>query len=825
MKELEILSNYLQGEETYYNALEKINSIIREKDNSEKSKYTPLIRCLRSCEFDEFCDFCSHLRQALGYFNGSVCVSEEIFKKIMPYKKRYGFIMTNNGGYEINIRNEMLSDVSDLKSVYKFKKRKNNPSSISNGVMYRYFNYQSFTSLQQKMMMYFVCNMKSNQTLLACLPTGGGKSLSWQFLAVSELYSGCIIVVVPTIALAINHERSSRDLFEKIDGFTKTTRAYYSDLGDDGKRVIFEELENNTLALLFVSPEALLAREFKNTILKASENGKVSALIVDEVHLVVSWGMKFRPEFQLLPSLRNELQNRSPNGIITILLSATITEYDKKTIDRLFGKNELIEFRADELRSELEYYTHECLSNKERDSCLKLIVDQAPKPMIIYTVTPAIANQYYNMLRDYGYNRIEVFTGNTTDKRRKRIINDWNNDNIDIIVATSAFGMGVDKPDIRTIVTTYIPESVSRYYQEVGRAGRDGYSALNYWLYCYDEDDKIIKKLTDTVLLTGKRLSERWYALYKTSKRISANKIRIKMDSVPEDMKGNPIGKQHANWNKDAVLLLYREGIIDIVDLQFINSMEYTIDVVLNNISVLEDQSKLEEYIADFRDEEREAINDNKNSIYTMLKYHDEECFSTFFTQEFPYAFDTCSGCPYCRSGERLTPMFPKNIEGIRLEETRNHNPSSYYNNINMNRINERKISFITYTDDLSDDKCHQLVELMVRYGVECLVGEGWDVGFLDKLYELEKANYLLLTYDEFYKIDPNWISGPIIFFISDDCSIDEVYEMGKSVAVEENPVVFVGKASIRILSEEKTLKELSDYHVPLDNIIGGEFL
>ena len=826
MKELEILSNYLQGNESYFTAIEKINSIISKKEYYSRSKYSPLIRCIKSCERDHFFDFCTHLRQVLGYFNSPILIGREMYKRILPYKKRFGFVMKDTGTYEINIKNEMITDVPDLKSIYRFEKRKSNPPSISNGAVFRYFGYPSFISLQQKMLMYFICNMKYNQTLLACLPTGAGKSFSWQFMAVSEMNNGCIVVVVPTIALAINHEKSASELFAKVDGFSKTVRAYYSKLGSDRKSIIYDELSSNRLALLFVSPEALLAKEFKNNVLKAASGGNISALIVDEVHLVVSWGMKFRPEFQLLPSLRNELQEVSPAGIKTILLSATITEYDKKTIDRLFGRNGLIEYRADELRPEFEYYAHECSSEEERKLYIKKIVDQAPKPMIIYTVTPAIAEQYFDMIQDYGYSRIDLFTGNTSDESRKRIINEWNNDNIDIIVATSAFGMGVDKPDIRTIITTYIPESVSRYYQEVGRAGRDGYSALNYWLYFYEQDDKIVKNLTDTALLTEKRLSERWEALYKSAKRISADRIRIRMDSVPEDMKGNLIGKQHTNWNKDAVLLLYREGIIDIVDLQFINNKEYEIEVTLNNIPVLEDKTRLEDYISAFREEERQAINDNRFSIYTMLNYYKEECFSTFFTQEFPYAPDTCSGCPYCRAKKRMIPSIPKTIEGDQLEMTKNVNCSMLYDNHFMNNICMRGVSFVTYRDQLNEEKAQQFVELLVRYGVECFINEKWNISLLKKLYSFDRANYLLLTYDEYYLVDPEWIAGPIVFFLSEnDAKNNELYNIGKALAEDNAPIVFVGKSSIIIDSEEKALNELANYNVPLDNMIGGEYL
>lgn len=826
MTELEILERYLTGEETCRATLERISTLM--KKSEEKAKYASLIRCIKTCENDDFFDFCGHLRQTLGMFNGSVSVSKEMYKKILPYKTRFGFIMLANETFEINIQKEICPGIEDLQSIYRYEKRKNNAKSISNGAVFRYFRYPTFTSFQQKMMMYFVTNMKDNQTLLACLPTGAGKSFTWQYLAVSEMFNGCIIVVVPTVALAINHEKSAEELFGKIEGFSKTARAYRAKLGDERKQLIYNELDKNKLALLFISPEALLAKEFKEKVLRASKKGTISALIVDEVHLVVSWGMKFRPEFQLLPSLRNEMVRLSPNGIKTILLSATITEHDRNTIQRLFGRTELLEYRADELRPEFEFYAHECKSNEERTDYLMMLVDQAPKPMIIYTVTPAIAENYFRVITEHGYNRVEVFTGNTNDNERVRIIREWDNDNIDIIVATSAFGMGVDKADVRTIVTTYIPESVSRYYQEVGRAGRDGYSALNYWLFYYEQDDKIIKNLTDTALLTEKRLSERWESLYKSAKKVpgAADRIRIRMDSIPEDMKGNLTGKQHANWNKDAVLLLYREGIIDIVDLLFITQKEYEIEVILNNIPVLEDKRRLEDYIEDFRNEERQSINDDKNSIYEMMEYFPEECFSTFFTKAFPYAPESCSGCPDCRKKNRIAHYVPSNIYGVNLENTVNLSRIENYENMYMDSFKERGMSFITYQDHLSDEQANLLTELMIRYGVECIVKDHWDDSVLDKLYSIDRSNYLLLTYDEFSKIDPEWIGGLFVFFLQEDTiANDEIYQIGSNLVMMGRSVVFVGQSNTRIESAEKKLKELSNYSDLLDNIIGGEYL
>ena len=209
-----------------------------------------------------------------------------------------------------------------------------------------------------------------------------------------------------------------------------------------------------------------------------------------------------------------------------------------------------------------------------------------------------------------------------------------------------------------------------------------------------------------------------------------------------------------------------------------------------------------------------------------MLKYYKDECFSTFFTQEFPYAPDLCSGCPYCRAKKRIIPAAPKNIEGDRLEMTKDACRTPFYDNNFMNSICMRGVSFITYRDELDEEKGNQFVELLVRYGVECFIKKKWDFSVLKKLISFDRANYLLLTYDEFYLIDPEWIGGPIVFFLSeDDAKNNELYSVGKALVSDNNPIVFVGESSLRINSEEKKLKELANYNVPLDNMIGGEYL
>ena len=299
-------------------------------------------------------------------------------------------------------------------------------------------------------------------------PTGGGKSLSWELPVISgQLHGKMAIVVVPTVALATDHELASAKVFSDPFSDSGHPVAYYGDLTKDQKQSIIDDIEAGMIPILYISPEALLHERFKAAVLKAAQKGFVGMLVVDEAHLIVQWGIRFRPEFQLLSAFRDQIVQVSPDGIQTLLLSATLTDADTDIIKKVFHSEIFTEFRGDTLREEPSFYLKICSSSENRINALIHLVDLVPRPLIIYTAIPAQAKECFNELRNRGYNNIAVFTGETEGSLREELVRKWRENEIDIMVATSAFGMGVDKADVRTIITAYIPESISRFYQEV----------------------------------------------------------------------------------------------------------------------------------------------------------------------------------------------------------------------------------------------------------------------------------------------------------------------------------------------------------------------
>lgn len=805
-------------------AIGKIKGAVSDSDC--KSEILPIYRALQAYRENKTLDMFGHLRQCMMYFKCSLKINEDLYKQMLEYKNLFGFIFSNNNE-TVNINPEIVPDDKKLASSFEFKKmRKNNPS-FGDGRLFRYYKYPTYNSFSQKMLMYMIANMQKNETLLACLPTGGGKSLMWQLPAISQMYQGVIIVVVPTIALAIDHERSSKSAYDKILGVTDYPLAYYSGIDSSKKEKIYDGIESGTLPILYISPEALLHKEFRNKVICAASEGKISALFIDEAHLIVNWGVRFRPEFQLLSSFRNTLRKKCKNGLKTVLLSATYTEEDIEIIKTIFSDDNFTEYRADELRPEPSFYLKKCISEEERIDLVNKLVSQAPKPIIIYTVGPEEGKKYFKAIKKIGYCNIEMFTGETKNDKREEIIEYWNKNKLDIIVATSAFGMGVDKADVRTVITAYIPENISRFYQEVGRAVRDGYSSLNYFLAFEEIDNEYVSSLTKGLVLRVSSLVERWKELLINSQREAPDKVWIDINVPPEHLKYTKIGKRNAGWNKDVVLLLFRSGLIDIIDVENTNAADYKILVYLKNIRVLENPSSLEKYITKYREAERTRVTDGIDSVKKLLKSENKNCYSKYFTNEFPYAKEICNGCPYCNK-QGLSAFY--NNGGITINSTRKNFTNTY-----KLKSSDMFDIFVKTSKSLMLSTNSLLTEAETKNAILFLISKNVNVvivkdlkdatDLLENLSFFDGYNYIIITLDEAKQVETKWLNGVCAAFYTDDKTYNEnlySYMCQYAETDEENKTIHIAVADQYIYSENKKISELIDQNLEGEQYFGG---
>lgn len=401
--------------------------------------------------------------------------------------------------------------------------------------------------------------MPEGSTFVVVLPTGSGKSLCAQLPALlSSDVKGVTVVIVPTTALAIDQERAFQ---EYVDYPT----AYYS--GSERQeinRAIQERILNGTQRIVFASPESLL-KSLRFSVQVAAERGYLRYLVIDEAHMADAWGDEFRPAFQEMSGWRRYLLRKSATKFRTILLSATITEHCLDTLKTLFGAPGPFEvFSAMHLRPEPALWSHKCVNEEQREQCILEAVAHLPRPLILYTTKVEDANHWGNILYEQGYRRFGVVTGKTEVKRRAEIIEQWQSQKIDMVVATSAFGMGVDQKEVRTVIHACIPESVDRYYQEIGRGGRDGRASLSLVIYT-ETDRQIAEDLNQKKLIGIERGRQRWERMFRHKKWMDGDLVKVPVNVSPsvEDREIDMNNQRNKDWNIRTLTLMSRAGLIE----------------------------------------------------------------------------------------------------------------------------------------------------------------------------------------------------------------------------------------------------------------------
>jgi len=425
--------------------------------------------------------------------------------------------------------------------------------------------FSTYSSPGQREAVRAVFLMRADETLLVNLPTGSGKSLVGQAPAlVHKLEGSLTIFVVPTVALAIDQERAMADYIRRTDQVASVwPLAWYGGLTKEKRAEIRMRLRNGTQRILFTSPEALTTT-LLGAVTEAANAGMLQYLVIDEAHLITQWGDAFRPSFQALAGLRNNLLRSSPSGFRTVLLSATFTQETIETLANLFGPPERVHMvSAVHLRPEPQYWFHKAVSPSDKRTCVIEALRHAPRPFILYVTKREEIREWSALLRqEMGLRRIDCFDGGTGPADRKRIIDDWVKNRLDGIVATSAFGVGIDKGDVRTVIHATIPETLDRYYQEVGRGGRDGRPSVS--LVVYDDSDWALPtRLAKPQIITEELGISRWKAMFQSRKPTAEDGLcEIDINAVRAGKTGG--NDYNVNWNMRTLILMARAHLIEL---------------------------------------------------------------------------------------------------------------------------------------------------------------------------------------------------------------------------------------------------------------------
>lgn len=512
----------------------------------------------------------------------------------------------------------------------------------------RKVGYETWQSAAQKEAAWISLTAPPSSTTLIALPTGAGKSLCFQLLA--RFGTGLTVVIVPTVALAMDQWRSACEVFPA--GAAVSPQYFAADERAGG---VVDLVRRRATRLLFTSPESCVSGRLKDVLDEAAATNWLQHLVIDEAHIIETWGMFFRVDFQLLSVLRRRWTDRPDSGLRTFLFSATFTEKCREVLRSLYWDEGTPwrEFVSHRLRSEMTYYVHEFASSMERDAAILECAWHLPRPALFYTTKPDEARDLANAIRAQGFSRVGCFSGDTGAQDRRALIEGWRADRIDIMVATSAFGLGVDKRDVRAVVHACLPEDLHRYYQEVGRGGRDGWSTVSLLLPTVGDRGVALKLAAK--LLRPETLQGRWNALWATAEAVDEDRHRYRLclNAKAVDYLGTRTFGEHVRWNKRLVLQLLRARRLDLLD---INYQSRDADDGLEWVTVelhFAPSGDIAALIADQRDEEMATL---RSGYQAMEKYlDDEECISR--TLQVIYGRETtqrvCGGCRDCRRAGR----------------------------------------------------------------------------------------------------------------------------------------------------------------------------
>lgn len=410
-------------------------------------------------------------------------------------------------------------------------------------------------------------NAPSNSTLLIGLPTGSGKSLVYQCCTAFE--SCLTVLVVPTVALGIDQLAAVREL--------PCAGAWAPVLytpGEDADAVV-DAVHSRSTRLLITSPEAIVAGRLTGLLRRHAEEGFLRLLVVDEAHLVESWGAEFRIEFQLLGAVLREWRQLAPSGIRALLLSATFSPSTPPMLKSMFAGDGVHwqEHIVQRLRPEIHYFAVPTwVSAEEQVERVREALRRLPRPAIVYVTEVKDAQNWGARLRSDGYARLRVFHGDTRPGERKAIMDAWRADELDLVVATSAFGMGVDKPDVRAVVHACFPEGIDRFYQEVGRGGRDGQPCISL-LVPKLRDERVARTLGPKLLKDAEKVNGRWRAMWQSREAVHdaggtpTGAFQIRTVVQPKYRFGTESFSENTRWNKRLLLMMNRAGLIRIESL------------------------------------------------------------------------------------------------------------------------------------------------------------------------------------------------------------------------------------------------------------------
>jgi len=348
-------------------------------------------------------------------------------------------------------------------------------------ILRQYWGYDDFRGIQREI----IESIGSGHDTLGLMPTGGGKSITFQVPALSK--EGTCIVITPLIALM-------KDQVENLRRRGIRAAAIYSGLTREEIVITLENCIFGAVKILYVSPERLSSELFQTKL----RHMRVSFITVDEAHCISQWGYDFRPSYLEIAKIRKFLPDIPVLALTATATPLVVDDIQEKLLPAphspLPTSRSFHVFRMSFERKNLAYVVRQAADKREQ---LIHILKNVKGAAIVYTRSRRRTKEFAELLNEAGISATFYHAGLDSITKDERQLA-WQNDQTRVMVATNAFGMGIDKPDVRVVIHVDCPDSVEAYFQEAGRAGRDGQKAYAVLLYNDADHRKLEKRISDT---------------------------------------------------------------------------------------------------------------------------------------------------------------------------------------------------------------------------------------------------------------------------------------------------------------------------------------